>query len=101
MRTRKLIVAAAFLTLGLVLVPKANAQLEMKGSDALVDIVKDAIEAAGLTASITYVGGGSTAGQDTMTSTPPTQQIAPMSRQLDSTACTTGVPWLYACRFTG
>jgi hypothetical protein len=80
---------AAFLTLGLGAVPKANAQLLMKGSDTLEDVAKDAIAAAGLSAAITYVGGGSGGGQGAMTSTPPTQQIAPMSRQLNSTACTT------------
>ena len=35
-----------------------------------------------------YIGGGSGAGQNAMTANPPTQQIAPMSRQLNGTACT-------------
>jgi hypothetical protein len=87
--TRTLLAGAAFLTLGLGTVHNANAQLQMKGSDTLEDIVKDAIIGAGLTSSITYVGGGSTGGQGTLTSSPPTQQIAPMSRELNGAACTT------------
>src|SRR5262249_13238434 len=88
MRTRKLMASAAFMALGLG-ATQANAQILMKGSDTLEDVAKDAIAAAGLTASITYVGGGSGTGQAAMTSTPPTQQMAPMSRQLNGSACTT------------
>jgi ABC-type phosphate transport system substrate-binding protein len=89
MRTRKLLAGATFLTLGLGAASQANAQLLMKGSDTLEDITKDAVSAAGLSAVITYVGGGTTGGQAAMTASPPTQQIAPMSRQLNGTACTT------------
>ena len=89
MRTRKLLAGATILTLGLGAASQANAQLLLKGSDTLEDVAKDAVVAAGLSAVITYVGGGSGGGQAAMTATPPTQQIAPMSRQLNGTACTT------------
>ena len=89
MRTRKLLAGATILTLGLGAAAQANAQLLLKGSDTLEDVAKDAVVAAGLSAVITYVGGGSGGGQAAMTAAPPTQQIAPMSRQLNGTACTT------------
>jgi len=86
MRTRKFLAGAAFLV-GVGAAAQANAQLNLKGSDTLEDVAKDAITAAGI-ANITYVGGGSGGGQAAMTSSPATQQIAPMSRQLNGTACT-------------
>jgi ABC-type phosphate transport system substrate-binding protein len=89
MRTRKLLAGATFFAVGLGYATQASAQLQMKGSDTLEDIAKDAVAAAGLSAVITYVGGGSTGGQAAMVASPPTQQIAPMSRQLNGTACTT------------
>jgi len=88
MRTRKLMAGAAFMALGLG-ASQANAQLQMKGSDTLEDVAKDAVAAAGLSAVIKYIGGGSGGGEAAMTASPPTQQIAPMSRQLAGGACTT------------
>lgn len=89
MRTRKLLAGATFFAVGLGYATQVSAQLQLKGSDTLEDIAKDAVAAAGLSSVITYVGGGSTGGQGAMSATPPTQQIAPMSRQLNGTACTT------------
>ena len=80
MRTRKLLAGATILTLGLGAASQANAQLLLRGSDTLEDVAKSAITAAGLSAVITYVGGGSGAGQNGMLASPPTQQIAPMSQ---------------------
>jgi ABC-type phosphate transport system substrate-binding protein len=88
MMTRKLLAGAAFFLVGIG-ATSANAQLQLRGSDTLEDIAKDAITAAGLNASLTYIGGGSGAGQNAMTANPATQQIAPMSRQLNGAACTT------------
>ncbi len=87
MRTRTLLAGASFLA-AVGAAAQANAQLQMKGSDTLEDIARDAVAAAGLSAVINYVGGGSTSGQAAMSATPPTQQIAPMSRALNGTACT-------------
>src|SRR5262245_40725280 len=86
MRTRKFLAGAAFLV-GVGAAAQANAQLNLKGSDTLEDVAKDAITASGVS-NITYIGGGSGGGQAAMTATTPTQQIAPMSRQLNGTACT-------------
>ncbi len=89
MMTRKLLAGAAFFLVGIG-ATSANAQvLNLKGSDTLEDITKDAITAAGLNASLVYIGGGSSSGQNALIASPPTQQIAPMSRQLNGTACTT------------
>ena len=87
MRTRTLLAGATFLV-GVGGAAQANAQLNLKGSDTLEDVAKDAVAAAGLTGNIVYIGGGSSGGQAAMSGTP-TQQIAPMSRQLNGAACTT------------
>jgi ABC-type phosphate transport system substrate-binding protein len=88
MRTRTLLAGATF-ALGIGAASTASAQLLLKGSDTLELVAKDAVVGAGVSATITYVGGGSGTGQAAMTATTPTQQIAPMSRQLNGTACTT------------
>lgn len=62
------------------------AALDLKGSDTLELVTKDAINLCGLSAALTYVGGGSGTGQAALVAG--TQQIAPMSRELNSTACT-------------
>lgn len=62
------------------------AALDMKGSDTLDQVTKDAINLCGLSTAINYVGGGSGTGQAAMVAG--TQQIAPMSRELNGTACT-------------
>ena len=64
----------------------AQAQISLKGSDTLELVTKDAIAVCGLGTRITYLGGGSGTGQAAMVSG--TQQIAPMSRELNGTACT-------------
>lgn len=90
MRTmRKRLVSVALLTLGVGFAPSASAQLLMKGSDTLEDVARDAITACGVggATGITYVGGGSTGGQGALTTS--AQQIAPMSRELNGSACTT------------
>ena len=89
MRTRKLLVGATFFAVGLGYATQASAQLQLKGSDTLEDVAKDAVAGAALSGSITYIGGGSGGGQAAMTATTPTQQIAPMSRQLNGAACST------------
>jgi hypothetical protein len=64
----------------------AFAQLMMKGDDSLASVVQAAIVAAG-GLPIVYVGQSSDAGQAALTAG--TQQIAPMARELNGTACTT------------
>jgi hypothetical protein len=59
--------------------------LDLKGSDTLEEVTKDVIGLCNLGAVINYVGGGSGSGQSAMLSG--TQQIAPMSRELNGTAC--------------
>ena len=88
---RKLLAGATLLLFGAGAASNATAQVvNLKGSDTLEDVVKGVIAdpACALTASFNYVGGGSGGGQSAMTATPPTQNIAPMSRQLNGTACT-------------
>lgn len=83
----KSILRAMLLVLSLGASGNATAQtVQLKGSDTLEDITKDLIGLCGLTSTITYLGGGSGTGQAAMVGG--TQQIAPMSRQLNSTACT-------------
>jgi hypothetical protein len=63
--------------------------LDMKGSDTLKKIAEDVIAGCGSdTASIVYIGTGSSPGQQAMTSANNTQQIAPMSRAINSSGCT-------------
>jgi ABC-type phosphate transport system substrate-binding protein len=60
--------------------------LPLKGSDTLEQVTKDVISLCSLGALISYIGGGSGTGQAAMTAG--TQQMAPMSRELNGTACT-------------
>jgi len=62
------------------------APLPIKGSDTLELVTKDAIALCSLGTLISYVGGGSGTGQAAMVAG--TQQVAPMSRELNGTACT-------------
>jgi hypothetical protein len=88
MRLKKGLAGATFLVLGVGGASNAFAQLQLRGSDTLEDVTKDAVSAAGLTASITYVGGGSGAGEAAMVGG--TQVIAPMSRALTTSLCVAG-----------
>lgn len=85
MRLKKGLAGATFLVLGIGGASNAFAQLQLRGSDTLEDVTKDAVSAAGLTASITYVGGGSGAGENAMVGG--TQVIAPMSREIGAALC--------------
>jgi len=85
MRLKKGLAGATFLVLGVGGASNAFAQLQLRGSDTLEDVTKDAVSAAGLTASITYVGGGSGAGENAMVGG--TQVIAPMSREIGAALC--------------
>ena len=62
------------------------APLPLKGSDTLELVTKDVISLCSLGALISYVGGGSGTGQAAMVAG--TQLVAPMSRELNGTACT-------------
>src|SRR6476661_2701050 len=92
MRTRTLITSAAFMAVSAA-AGTASAQLQLKGSDTLDLVTKDVIAACpGVAAAggITYIGGGSGTGQAAMVASPPTQHVAPMSRQMNNAAsCTT------------
>jgi len=59
--------------------------LDLKGSDTLAEVTKDAINLCGLSSVLNYVGGGSGTGQSAMIAG--TQQLAPMSRELNSPSC--------------
>jgi hypothetical protein len=86
---RKLISSAAFLVLGVGAASTAQAQIALKGSDTLEDVAKFVLDPARCPAAVgvTYAGGGSGSGQAAMTAATPTQQIAPMSRELNGTGC--------------
>lgn len=86
MRLKKCLAGATFLVLGVGGATNAFAQLQLRGSDTLEDVTKDAISAAGLTAAITYLGGGSGAGEAAMVGG--TQHVAPMSREIGAALCT-------------
>lgn len=80
MRTRTGLALVTFLGLGL---SAATASAQLKGSDTLEEVTKDAIAAIPISG-FTYLGGGSGAGESAMQAG--TQAIAPMSRQLNSGA---------------
>jgi hypothetical protein len=84
MRTRTLIMGAAFL---IVAVGREDASAQLRGSDTLDVVTSQAVAACPAAAPLTYSGGGSTLGQAAMAAG--TQHIAPMSRQLNGSACTT------------
>lgn len=80
----------------------AYASIALKGSDTLEDVTRDVIAACpaimGDPANpVTYSGGGSGGGENAMIAATPTQQIAPMSRELGTgaisplTLCSLGV----------
>jgi ABC-type phosphate transport system substrate-binding protein len=87
MRTRTLITGAAFLAVGVVGPGSASAQA-LRGSDTLEDITENVLAACPAAPGVSYIGGGSSAGQGAMSGAGPTQHVAPMSRQLNGTACT-------------
>lgn len=80
--TRRGLAGATFLVLGLGTASNAAAQLLLRGSDTLEVVTQQAVAGAGLGAAITYLGGGSGAGESAMVAG--TQHISPMSRQLNS-----------------
>lgn len=84
---RKLFVGATFLILGAGAASNAMAALALKGSDTLEDVARDVIAAcpSAITAAVSYVGGGSGGGEAAMIAATPTQQVAPMSRELSGT----------------
>ncbi|TPV93608.1 MAG: hypothetical protein B7733_19675 [Myxococcales bacterium FL481] len=64
--------------------------LDLKGSDTLETLTKSVVSACGVGGTISYVGGGSSSGEKAMGTdgaTPPSQQVAPMSRFLKKRAC--------------
>ena len=90
MRTRTLITGAAFLVVGVAGARSAHAQMALRGSDTLELVATDVIAACtGAAGQIVYTGGGSGAGQAAMSGASPTQHVAPMSRQLNGSQCTT------------
>src|SRR5262245_15395697 len=89
MRTKTLITGAAFAVIGVIGAGPASAQQSLRGSDTLEDVVENVLGACpGAAGLIVYVGGGSGSGQAAMQGAAPTQHVAPMSRQLNGTACT-------------
>ncbi len=85
MRLKKGLAGATFLVLGVGGATNAFAQLQLRGSDTLEDVTKDALGVAGLTTAITYLGGGSGAGEAAMVGG--TQAISPMSREIGAALC--------------
>jgi len=85
MRTRTLITGAAFLAVGVFGARQASAQA-LAGSDTLEDVTENVITNCPAAVGVTYVGGGSTAGQNAMVSG--SQHVASMSRALNAPACT-------------
>lgn len=88
---RKLVTGATLLVFGAGISPSAFA-LDIKGSDTLEDVAKSVIATCEISGGLTpgafnYIGGGSGGGQAAMTAVPPTQDFAPMSRELNGTAC--------------
>src|SRR4029077_6102478 len=89
MRTRTLITGAAFLVVGVASAGKAQAQLNLKGSDTLDLVTTETISmCTGANGLITYVGGGSGGGESAMLAGQ--QHVAPMSSQLNSGAVGNG-----------
>jgi hypothetical protein len=83
---RKLLVRATVVAFGVSIAVDATAALSLQGSDTLEEVTKDVIGVCSLGPLINYVGGGSGTGQAAMVAG--TQQVAPMSRELNGTACT-------------
>src|SRR5258708_22745670 len=89
-RMRTKIVGATVLMVGVGITATvgAGSNIALQGSDTLEQVTKDVLaQCPGATgAGITYVGGGSTTGENAMTAATPTQAVAPMSRFLNPTA---------------
>ncbi len=76
---------AASLALGLCASGASAQNRTMQGSDTLYDITQEMLSLCAINpANLIYVGGGSGAGENAMSSNPITQQIAPMSKFLGS-----------------
>jgi hypothetical protein len=87
MRTSLVIATLAVVGAGAVSVGATFATQAFNGSDTLYDLTNAAIPAAGLGASGDYQGGGSGAGESNMSSNPPKQWMAPMSKMMTSVTC--------------
>ena len=86
----KLHVRAVFLVIVVGAASNARAQfVSLKGDDTLENVAQAVIGGCTFPAGtgFAYVGGGSSAGEAAMVAVPPTQNIAPMSRELDGAAC--------------
>lgn len=88
---RKFAISGILAVIGTSAVARA-APLPLQGSDTLEDVTKDVIGVCSLGTLINYVGGGSGTGQAAMVAG--TQQLAPMSRELNGTACTSSASQL-------
>lgn len=62
----------------------AAAPYTFVGSDTLTEVVRDSITQAGLSSSLVYNNTGSGAAENALQASPPTQRIAPMSRNFKS-----------------
>lgn len=76
------------ITLSLVAIIRAGTanaldNVAMRGSDTLAGVVADVLAQCPGAAGTTYLGGGSTTGENAMTAASPTQTVAPMSRFLN------------------
>lgn len=79
------------ITLSLVAVIRAGTafaldNVAMRGSDTVAAVAENVLAQCSGAAGITYLGGGSTTGENAMTSASPTQTVAPMSRTLNPVA---------------
>ena len=87
MRTSLIIGTLCVLGAGATGVGATFATQAFQGFDTLFSVTNQAIAAAGLGSNGDYVGGGSGAGENNMTSNPPKQWMAPMSKMMTSTTC--------------
>ena len=88
MKNFKTLVAGAFCAM-LGTAEVASAQQAIEGSDTLRQWTQQIIQNAGLSAQLTYIGGGSGRGETALVDG--TQQIAPMSRFLGGSGAAAGV----------
>ncbi len=88
MRTKIVGATVLMVGVGITATVGAGSNIALQGSDTLEQVTKDVLaQCPGATgAGITYVGGGSTTGENAMTAATPTQAVAPMSRFLNPTA---------------
>jgi hypothetical protein len=87
MRTSLIIGTLCVLGAGATGVGATFATQPFNGSDTLFNVTNRAMPAAGLGNNGDYVGGGSGAGENNMTSNPPKQWMAPMSKMMTSVTC--------------